>query len=160
MVSPVLCIFTSATSPYVRVCFFCFCDLRRCLPLGLFCRPCPTSSTMERWFCFYFVFQLCVSAPFSSSCSCPVFRVVLYCRPSVSPSYGYVIGLIVPANSNLVPSGLDLRPERMSISVSCYYSFHAFLSFPFCFVLFFALFCPSFCSSLSSSISVVRIYHR
>ena len=115
---------------------------------------------MERWFCFYFVFQLCVSAPFSSSCSCPVFRVVLYCRPSVSPSYGYVIGLIVPANSNLVPSGLDLRPERMSISVSCYYSFHAFLSFPFCFVLFFALFCPSFCSSLSSSISVVRIYHR
>ena len=32
--------------------------------------------------------------------------------PSVGPSAGHIIGLIVPANRNLVPSGLGPRSER------------------------------------------------
>ena len=38
---------------------------------------------------------------------------VYSCLPSVGTSSGHIIRLIVPANSNLVPSGLGLRPERM-----------------------------------------------
>ena len=53
---------------------------------------------------------------------------------SVGPSPRHIIGLIVPANSNRVPSGLGLRPARMhEVFVS--------VSFPSsCFILF--LFCP------------------
>ena len=42
------------------------------------------------------------------------------------PSAGHIIGLTVPADSNLVPSGLGLLPERMM--------------FVFCFILFYFLF--------------------
>ena len=66
-------------------------------------------------------------SPVSLPSSCLVFRLVFSCRPSVGPSAGHIVGLIVPANSNLVPSGLGLRPERMFVS------FHfSFLSLPFC----------------------------
>ena len=82
------------------------------------------------------------------------FGLVLSCRPSVGPSSGHIIELIVPANSNLVPSGLGLRPECMMILFSffSFFSFH-FLSVPF-------LFCPSLYNSpFSSSCSGVRMYH-
>ena len=74
------------------------------------------------------------------------FRLVLSCRLSVGPSPGHIIGLIVPANSNLVPSGLGLRPDRMhdDFGFVC-----LFLSF---FVLsrsVYFLFCAYFLSSFS-----------
>ena len=47
-------------------------------------------------------------------------RLVLSCRPSVRPSH--IIGLIVPANSNRVPSGFGLHPRMHEV---------------FCFVFFF-----------------------
>ena len=59
-----------------------------------------------------------------------------------------IIGLIVPANSNLVvPSGLGLRPEHILILVSFFCSpFFPFFSFHFLSVsfLFFAPFLPFF----------------
>ena len=54
------------------------------------------------------------------------FRLVLSCRLSVGPSPGHIIGLIVPANSNLVPSGLGLRPERMLVVVPVSFLFLSF----------------------------------
>ena len=75
-----------------------------------------------------------------------VFRLVLLCRPSIGPSTGNILGLIVSVNSNLIPSGLGLRPERLFVLVSFFFLF--FLLFPFC---FFPL-CPSFFSG-------VRMYH-
>ena len=65
------------------------------------------------------------------------------CRPYFSPSAGHIKGLIVPANSNFVPQGLGLRPQRLFSSRSFFYfpSFlRIFLSFPsscFFFFLFF-----------------------
>ena len=51
------------------------------------------------------------------------------CRPSVGPPAGQ---LIVPANSNLVPSGLGLRPERMPVFVSFFFLLSSlFLSLAF-----------------------------
>ena len=52
------------------------------------------------------------------------------CRPSVGPSPRHIVGLIVPANSILVPSGLGLRPARM----------HEVFSFVYLSFLFFSLF--------------------
>ena len=73
------------------------------------------------------------------------FRLVLSCRPSVGPS-GHIMGLIVPANSNLVPSGFGLRPERIHYFIGfvflSFVYFH-FLSFSFLFTPPLALFCPS-----------------
>ena len=67
--------------------------------------------------------------------SCLVVRLVLPCRPSAGPSTGHIIGLIVPANSNRVPKGLGLRPERMFVLVS-FCLFFLFFSFQFCFFPF------------------------
>lgn len=48
---------------------------------------------------------------------------LLVFRPYVGPSAEQTMGLIVPVNNNIVPSGLGLRHERM------------FVSFFLCFVL-------------------------
>ena len=56
----------------------------------------------------------CVNSLFLFWCSCLVF----VCRPSVGPPAGQ---LIVPANSNLVPAGLGLRPECMLLVVSFFF---------------------------------------
>ena len=68
-----------------------------------------------------------------------VFRLVLSCRPSVGPSTEHITGLIVPASSNLVPSGLGLRHERMFVVVFVSFplSFLSFRFFPFRFFPFF-----------------------
>ena len=66
------------------------------------------------------------------------FRLVLSCRTSVGTSPRYVIGLIVPANSTLVPSRIGLRPVLMYEVFCCV--FISFLSFSF---FLFAFFCPS-----------------
>ena len=65
------------------------------------------------------------------------------CRPYFSPSAGHITGLIVPANSNFVPQGLNLRPQRMFasflnplfslFSVSSLFLFFVFIIFPFFF---------------------------
>ena len=57
------------------------------------------------------------------------------------PSNGHIIGLIVTANSSLVPWGPGLRPERMLVSklVSFFFSV---LSFRFLFPFRFFPFCP------------------
>ena len=83
-------------------------------------------------------------------------RVVLLL---VSP--GHIIGLIVPANSNLVHSELGLRPERMHYGLGfIFFPFVLFLSSPF--LSFFASCAPFFallCIVLSfPSFSVVRTY--
>ena len=125
-------------------CFFFyvpFClPLRVCFPLGVLCRPCPTSWTEMRFWFIFVLFQLCLSALFclllfyDTLFSCPVFRLVLSCRPSAGPSPGHIIGLILSANSNLAPSGLGLRPERILTSVTFFHHFlFSFLLFPFCF---------------------------
>ena len=50
------------------------------------------------------------------------------------------VGLIVPANSNLVPSALVLRPERMFVTTaSLLFSFVSLLFFSFLFCFLFAL---------------------
>ena len=77
---------------------------------------------------------------------------VYSCLPSVGTSSGHIIRLIVPANGNLVPSGLGLRPERMH-DYSGFLFFFPFLIF-FSFPLRFFTFCPfyaRFCSSLYRS---------
>ena len=68
-----------------------------------------------------------------------VFRLVLSCRPSVGPSTEHITGLIVPASSNLIPSGLGLRHERMFVVVFVSFplSFLSFRFFPFRFFPFF-----------------------
>ena len=89
------------------------------------------------------------------------FRLVLSCRLSVGPSPGHIIGLIVPANSNLVPSGLGLRPERMLIFASFFVSFFSSFSSLFPFSLFPVLvpfFCPSF-QSFVFGVGIYTIYH-
>ena len=52
------------------------------------------------------------------------FRLVLSCRPSVGPSPRLIVGLVVPADMNLAPSGLGLRLVGMH-EVYCF----VFLSF-------------------------------
>ena len=118
--TPVLCISASAASPYVGVCFV-FSD--DCFSLYDSCYYfCPFISTFPRvsrvglappvghrmlvWF-----FELCVAALFFSFLFYffLAFRLVLSCHPSVGPSPRHIVGLIVPANNNLVPSGLGLR---------------------------------------------------
>ena len=88
-------------------------------------------------------FELCVAALFFVFCFFLFldFCLVLSCRPSacrssVDPSPRHIIGLIVPANSNRVPSGLGLRPASMH-KVFCF-GFLSSLFFP----SFFAPFCP------------------
>ena len=80
----------------------------------------------------WFRFQA-VSPPFS----CLVFRLVFPCRPSVGPSTGFIIGLVIPANSNLVLSGIGLHPERGFVFVSFLSLLLFYLPFPF------FPFCPS-----------------
>ena len=95
---------------------------------------------------FCFVFSS-VSVP-SSFFSYLIFDLVLSCRPSVGPSTGHIMGLIVPANSNPVPSGLSLRPERI---------WFRFLSFLFVFFSFLFI-CVSFlCTLLLVCFSGVRV---
>ena len=174
MVPPELCISASAASPYVQVYFvfvifvlsYCYCFLASvcafpwvsCVALA----P-PTGHRNAGFvfvfvFCFCFVFVLslfCFVFAFLALCLYPlcffccvfVFRLGLSCRPSLGPSPGHIIGLIVPTNSNLVPSGLGLRPEHMLILVSVFLP-SLFFSFPFCFLPFLSLGCPS--SSFSS----------
>ena len=94
-------------------------------------------------FCFF------SSATLPSSCL--GFYRVLSRSPSVGPSTGHIIGLIVPANSNLVSSGLGLRPERRFVVVSfLFLSFlFFFISFLFAFILVFFFGCtfvPWICS--------------
>ena len=66
----------------------------------------------------------------------PCFRLTLSCRRPVGPSTGHAIGLIVTANSNVVPSGLGLCPERMhddfDFNLIYFGSFLFSFSFPFC----------------------------
>ena len=70
--------------------------------------------------------------------SCAVFGLVFSCRASVGPPAGHITGLIVPANSNLVPSGLDLRPERKLVVILFSFLFlSASVLFPFLVVFFF-----------------------
>ena len=85
-------------------------------------------------------------------------RLVLSCRPYVAPSHGHIIGLIVPANSNRVRSGLCLRPPRMYV-VFCFI-FLSFLFFSFSFFARICPFSPFFLTVLSmSSFLGVRMYH-
>ena len=85
------------------------------------------------------------SSFFSSVCpllffSCLVFRLVLSCRPSVGPSPGQIIRLVVAANSNHVPSGLGLHPERiLNLELGFVLSFFLFLFTSFLFSFIFAL---------------------
>ena len=67
------------------------------------------------------------------------FRLVLSCRTSVGTSPRYVIGLIVPANSTLVPSRIGLRPVLMYEVFCCVF----ILSFRFLFS-FWPFFAPLF----------------
>ena len=105
---------------------------------------------MLLWF-----FELCVAAQFSFFFL--ALRLVVSYRPSVGPPLRYIIGLIVPANSNLVPSGLGLRPERMQEGF-CFVLL-SFLFFSFRFVFFFCLFLPFFalCVAVLSS-PLFRVY--
>ena len=143
-VTPVLCISASAASPYVRVCFV---SSNACFSLYgyLYCYYfCPFISTFSR------VFSVVVAPPaghinafFSSSVSLlSSFILLFFFLPSVwscraflllirSPRH--IIGLIVPGNNNLVPSGLGLRHARMH-EVFCFVSFlfYSFLLGPFC----------------------------
>ena len=116
-----------------------FLPLYLCLPSGLLCRPCPTSWIYK----YLFVFSSSVSLLSSFFLFCFLaFRLVLSCPPSVGPSPRHIIGLIVPANSNRVPSGLGLRPARMHKVFR--FGFLSFLFFSsFSFLPFFALFCRS-----------------
>ena len=150
--TPVLCISALAASPYVRV-FFSFSDV--CfifmiigfifappfLPsLGFLCRPCPTSWTKK---CLVCVRALCRCSFFCFFCFLfffPAFRLVWSCRPPLGPSPRHIIGLIVPANSNRVPSGLGRRHARMhKVFVSVFFPFCSFLFFLL--LPFFALLC-------------------
>ena len=92
------------------------------LSFGLLCGPWPTSWTQH---CCFRSLSLYLPS------SCLVVRLVFSCRPSVGPSTGHIIGLMVPANSNLVPLGHGLRPERMFAFVSFSLLFLSFLLFSF-----------------------------
>ena len=71
------------------------------------------------------MFFYLLSLPFSC-----VFPSIFSCRPSVGTSSGHIVGLIVPANSSLILSGLGRRPECKFVFVSF---FLYFLSSRFCF---------------------------
>ena len=75
-------------------------------------------------------------------------RLVFACRPSVGRSTGHIIGLIVPANSNLVPPGLGRRPARMLV-----FCFISLLSFSFS--LLFLSFLPFL---VPGSLFLFRVY--
>ena len=76
---------------------------------GGVCRFCTTSAgTLAPAKLSLFTFRLCL-------CPLLVFRLVISCRPSVGLSTGHILELLLPANSNLVPLGLGLRPERMHV---------------------------------------------
>ena len=68
------------------------------------------------FFCFFSPFFFFVS---SFVLFFLAFRLVLACRPPVGPSPRHIIGLIVPANRNRVPSGLGLRPARLHKAFCC-----------------------------------------
>ena len=75
-----------------------------------------------------------VYSSFFRLCLCPHLGLS-YVGPFLSslccPSAGHIIGLTVPpANSNLVPSGLRLLPDRMFVFASFFFSFLFFSFFP------------------------------
>ena len=66
-------------------------------------------------------------------------------RPCVGRSAGHVVGLISPANSNVVPSGLGLRPRAHVCFWSIFLCFSfSFLIFSFAFRFLFVLFLSFF----------------
>ena len=119
--------------------------------------PHQLDKEMVVWF-----FELCVAALFISflffsfllfSFSC--LPSVLPCRPSVGPSPRHIVGLIGPANSSPVPSGLGLHAAQTH-QVFCF----VFLYFPVFVLPFFAPSYPSLYNSrFYSSFSGVRMYH-
>ena len=156
--TPVLCISASAASSDVRVSFV-FSDV--CFYLHDCCYIFPFISAFSRVSCVVLAppaghRNTCLE--FRALCRCSLvlyqvflvllffysvaFRLVLPYRPSVGPLPRHIVGLVVPADSNLVSSGLGLRSARMH-EVFCFV-FLSFLSFLF---FFFALFCPSLYNS-------------
>ena len=141
--TPVLCTSASAASPHGRVClvfgellfYLYYCSSCFCPPISAF----PWVSCV-------------VLAPpaghknaglvFRALCRCSLlffsflffrpFRLVLSCRPSVGLSPGHIIELIVPVNSNLVPSGLGLRLAPMHDYFLLRLSFLSLIFFFFC----------------------------
>ena len=107
-------------------------------------RPWRIGWTEDCSFWFYsLALCLCPLLVLSSVC------LVFLCRPSVGPSARQIIGgLIVPANSNLVPSRLSLRPERTFVCLFVFFRY---------FVLFSSLF-VSFLLFLLSSFFVCRCH--
>ena len=101
------------------------------------CRHCPPAGHRNTGGFFVFVPPCLCPLPFSS----PAFGLFLSCRFLVGALPGHTIGLIVPTNSNVVPSGHGLRPERMMILISFSPSFLSIIFF-LC-VSFFSFFCPS-----------------
>ena len=106
---------------FVAIVFLSFVSALLCL--GLSCCPWPPPGHRNAGLVFVF------SALSLPSFSFLVFRLVLTCRPSVGPSTGRIMGLIVPANSNLVPSGFGCALS------ACSFRFR--FSFPFCFSPFY-----------------------
>ena len=66
----------------------------------------------------------------------------------------HIIGLIVPANSNLAPSGLGLRRERTFVLFSFFFSF-LFLSVSSIFTLIFSLLSRVFVCTIDMFVLIV-----
>ena len=98
--------------------------------------------------CFFF----CVFATSSLSLPSSCLPSRLFCHPSVGPSAGHIIGLIVPANSNVVSSRLA---SALSSCLVC------FISLLFLFSSFLFFFFPSSYSFFSFFLFVLfffRVY--
>ena len=151
MVPPVLCNSASAAPPYVPICFvfviFCFVSLLvffgpPSLPsFGSLLSSLAHQLDIEMaFFCFLALVSLPSSFLFFARL---VYCLVLSC-PCVGLSPGHNMELTVPAKSNLDPSGLGRRPERMLFSASFFFPFFVFFPFPFCLFPFLPFFESSF----------------
>lgn len=97
----------------------------------LLCASCVVYDPPAGYWTALFLVNYSSSSPPSS---CLVFRLVFSGRPCVGPSAGHIIELIVPANSDLVRSGLGLFPGRMFVLFLLFFSSFSFFLFLFCFV--------------------------
>ena len=97
MVPPVLCISTSSASPYVWLWWFVVSASAFTWVFCVVLAP-PAGHRNAGLVCFF--------APFLA------FRLVLSCSPDVGPLPGHIIGLIVPANSNLGTRPAPCAPAR------------------------------------------------
>ena len=114
----------------------------------------PAGHRNTRFFCVFFSSVCLPSSLLFLSCLPSGLMVSSFCWPINWTYHRHIIGLIVPANSNLAPSGLGLRRERTFVLFSFFFSF-LFLSVSSIFTLIFSLLSRVFVCTIDMFVLIV-----